>query len=401
MSAPCLRLSFAAFVISAGSALPLDAQSGPSIGNVWTVDDSGGADFSDLQPAVDAASSGDVLLVAAGVYGNVAVLGKGLTILGDGAVPSVRQLVARDLPAGEELVLRSLAFVGLSFTPLTLEENEGTVWVEDCTFQRNLVSNGGIRVKDCSSVVLVRTIVPKALTFFGDALVAEESEVLAFESTFQGAEISATFPFPGGNGATLRSSFLYSAGCLFKGARGNDAECVPSCSPGTAGGTGLDATNAAAVPVALASTFQAGRGGRQAICAGTLCPGAPDGSPTSGTVSTLPAPLRGYELSTPVRSGTSYELTARCQPGELVFSVLSSDLEPLYLPSLSGPRVAAFPVSLVFEGVADATGSLTKTVPVAPLGPSFAFTRLWAQGLFFDACDQPYLGSPSVLVIVN
>ena len=99
MNSPRHRLSSAALALTIGSASALSAQS------VWTVDDSGGADFTDLQAAVDAASSGDVLLVAAGVYGNVAVLGKGLTILGDGAAPSVRQLVARDLPSGEELVL--------------------------------------------------------------------------------------------------------------------------------------------------------------------------------------------------------------------------------------------------------------------------------------------------------
>lgn len=395
MNSPRLRLSSAALALTIGSASSLSAQ------NVWTVDDSGGADFTDLQAAVDAASSGDVLLVAAGVYGNVAVLGKGLTILGDGAAPSVRQLVARDLPPGEELVLRSLKFIGPSLTPLTLADNEGTVWVEDCTLQRSLISNAGIQVEDCASVVLVRTTIPKALTFFGDALVAEGSEILAFESVFRGAEISATFPFPGGNGATLRDSFLYGAGCTFRGARGNNAACVPRCSPGTPGGTGLDATNAASVPVTLDCTFLPGLGGQSTTCSGSVCPGGPDGSPTLGTVSILPQPLRSYELSTPVRGGTSYELVARCQPGELVWSVLASDLDPLYLPSFSGPRVAAFPVTLVFEGAADATGSLTKTVPVPPLAPLVAFERLYAQGLFFDPCDQPYLGSPSLLVIVN
>ncbi|MDP6601731.1 MAG: right-handed parallel beta-helix repeat-containing protein, partial [Phycisphaerales bacterium] len=37
-------------------------------GATWTVDDNGPADFSSIQDAVDAASSGDVILVAPGTY---------------------------------------------------------------------------------------------------------------------------------------------------------------------------------------------------------------------------------------------------------------------------------------------------------------------------------------------
>lgn len=52
----------------------------------WTVDDSGGADFTSLQAAVDAAEPGDVLLIYSGSYGGVQ-LNKTLRLLRPPAAP--------------------------------------------------------------------------------------------------------------------------------------------------------------------------------------------------------------------------------------------------------------------------------------------------------------------------
>jgi hypothetical protein len=73
----------------------------------------------------------------------------------------------------------------------------------------------------------------------------------------------------------------------------------------------------------------------------------------------------------------------------------------MYVPEFFGTQVSSFPVTLVFEGVADGNGTLTKTVPVPTLAAYVTFERLYAQGLFFDALGNAYLGSPSVLVVVN
>lgn len=92
----------------------------------WVVDwQSGpGADFSDIQPAVDAASVGDTVLVRANTlipaYGDVSIT-KGINIIGEGGnwgvVPSlpgvwVSGLEVRDLPANETVTISG---VGLSF----------------------------------------------------------------------------------------------------------------------------------------------------------------------------------------------------------------------------------------------------------------------------------------------
>lgn len=50
----------------------------------WTVDDSGGADFTSIQAAIDAATSGDAIYVYAGAYVENVVVNKQLTLEGEG-----------------------------------------------------------------------------------------------------------------------------------------------------------------------------------------------------------------------------------------------------------------------------------------------------------------------------
>jgi hypothetical protein len=94
MTAARLRFLLAALLACCASSLPLSAQAlfrearPIRIPSVWTIDDSGDADFTDLPPAVASARSGDVLLVAPGNYTAFA-LGKGLTILGNGGRPRI------------------------------------------------------------------------------------------------------------------------------------------------------------------------------------------------------------------------------------------------------------------------------------------------------------------------
>jgi len=58
---------------------------------VWVVDDNGGpgVDFTDIQPAIDAAADGDVLDVRAGTYTHFTLSGKGLRILGEDSATTV------------------------------------------------------------------------------------------------------------------------------------------------------------------------------------------------------------------------------------------------------------------------------------------------------------------------
>ena len=51
----------------------------------WTVDDPGGADFTSIQDAVDAANDGDTIIVRDGTYHENVDINKQLTLIGEGA----------------------------------------------------------------------------------------------------------------------------------------------------------------------------------------------------------------------------------------------------------------------------------------------------------------------------
>jgi hypothetical protein len=114
---------------------------------VHTVDCEGGADFLTIQEAVDAAVDGDTILVAPCVYyENVAVVGKPLTIEGEGpdvtvleAPGSGRAIEFWDLPhpyGGEpelKAYLREIAVVGqVSHSGAAIYSDRGTVVLDHC-----------------------------------------------------------------------------------------------------------------------------------------------------------------------------------------------------------------------------------------------------------------------------
>ncbi|HYC77554.1 MAG TPA: hypothetical protein VEI02_07995 [Planctomycetota bacterium] len=82
---------------------------------IWTVDDDGGpgVQFTAIQPAIDAASSGDVIVVAAGTYAGIDITAKALTLVGAGqgltvvGSPTAGSHV-RDVPAGSVATLAAM-----------------------------------------------------------------------------------------------------------------------------------------------------------------------------------------------------------------------------------------------------------------------------------------------------
>lgn len=88
---------------------------GVSAQRTFVVDANGGGHFTDLPAAVTAAADGDTLLVRAGRYSGVTILGKGLRILGDlgvevaGAGLRNAAFLVEEVPAGSEFVLAGVS----------------------------------------------------------------------------------------------------------------------------------------------------------------------------------------------------------------------------------------------------------------------------------------------------
>lgn len=93
----------------------------------WTVDDDGGADFTDIQPAIEAAADGDTVLVSPGTYSGIDMLGKAIevrstdgpevtTVLCRAAAPGLRC----DSGEGRTTVVQGLGFLPSPSDPETL-----------------------------------------------------------------------------------------------------------------------------------------------------------------------------------------------------------------------------------------------------------------------------------------
>ena len=140
---------------------------------VHIVDETGAGDFTDIQPAVDAAVDGDVVLVKPGTYGAVEVVGKTLTIAGErtaeGFAPSVYPgstvesiLSITDLAANQRVHVRdlSLRYDNVTETALSIEDNVGPVVIENVRAwgwtSFNVIVHGA-QVIDSSSVAIIRS----------------------------------------------------------------------------------------------------------------------------------------------------------------------------------------------------------------------------------------------------
>jgi hypothetical protein len=86
------------------------------LADVIVVDDSGGADFTQIQPAIDAALDGDTILVKPGNYPSFTINAKALTVIGEaGALPSVNATVLiANVAEGQVVSLARLTVKGVS-----------------------------------------------------------------------------------------------------------------------------------------------------------------------------------------------------------------------------------------------------------------------------------------------
>ena len=129
----------------------------------WIVDQTGGGDFTDIPPAVAAASPGDTVWVRSDGQYTSPTTSKGLRIVTTAAAAPQGVLVVQGLPAGQELVLSGF---GWSWQPTTfalqLVDNAGRVQIEDLTMTPpGAVPNqtrGFVEVTRCADVAFNRAV---------------------------------------------------------------------------------------------------------------------------------------------------------------------------------------------------------------------------------------------------
>jgi len=422
---------------------------------VLTVNANGGGDFTEIQPAVNAAQNGDTILVAGSSgYWPFVIDGKGLQIVVDlGGHADVEfeagpGITIRNLPPGAPVLLRGLRSAPAAF-PLGDPRGEGLL-VADCAaevrvedgafdgadgfsgFQPHKAGWAGARVTGCASVAFTRCAleggagfspfaffsVPESAGAGAPGLDAASSKTWLHDDTLLGGDggtvggiIGSTFPGgSAGDGATLAGTIAFASGTSFAGGDGGSGgSAAGGCGAGGSGGHGLHLAAGAPSLVRLDSPAAGGSGG---IGGGGQSgpPGcAPDGAPGQavladpGAVALVEAgAARHLVLSAVTREQGSVTLTVQGAAGDAAFLLVSFAPGSKWIPNLKGVLLPAATPLLTFGlGPLPAPGVLSLGVAIPELGAGVDAIWIHAQAALHGAVDGWVLSSPSACLLLD
>ena len=205
-----------------------------------------GAQFTQIQAAIDAALDDDVILVKPGTYQPI-VVSKPLRILGDGTgVVRISKngptaVTIHDIGAGAELVLSAVEVVatGSDSDPdsvILLQNCPGTVVLQDVTVPDILVFEAGVQVQSCARALLLNSQIHAS--FETGAVEAHDSELWIANSDIAGLFTLGFLFFGAAPGVAVENSTLHVWRSEILGGGG---DVLTSPKLGGPGGAGIEA----------------------------------------------------------------------------------------------------------------------------------------------------------------
>ena len=387
--------------------------------------------FTTVQAAVDAAASGDVILVRGGAGGTFTVAGKSLTLVGDGGTDAAcvmpqlfgnvmgqgsQHNVVSGIGAGGVVVLRGLLLSGLEVTDV-----QGTVWVEDCVIQ---TVSPAMRATSCQRLVVTHSTLTGPFGFIdagayfwgavGGALELIDTHAAVSDSVLSGGDgkgfgvtqVGPSSNESGGDGLRVSGGSLSLQGCTLSGGDGGlgGSWMVGFCTNGGDGGAGLRVLGGAQVSL-LDSSATGGAGGPGPGSSGCEFAGGQDGADgepvaaPSGSVLELSGVAAGLQVAGPVREGEDVELAVEGTPGAFVTLLLSfaPGLQPV--GKVVGPIQVALPTLMLSIGVLPAGGELVVHANLPNLPASLLSIQAFLQAVIAGPAPGSLQSSaPSVLV---
>jgi hypothetical protein len=158
---------------------------GTALSATWIVDETGGpgVNFTDIPPALAAASPGDVVIVHGGTYSGF-TLDKGVVLMGEG-IPKptlgTNSAIINDVQAGETAVMS-----GIKMYSCLIRQCQGKVMVDYCDMGQ-VTSDAAVSISNCSLVNLCRTHALGAPQSYGTGLKITDSTVVVSQCGFTGS----------------------------------------------------------------------------------------------------------------------------------------------------------------------------------------------------------------------
>lgn len=417
----------ASFVLACSLLVALLAPAAASAQAVLTVKPDGTGDFTTIQPAVDAAAPGDIVLVFGGAHDNVTI-DRGLTLVTvggamigkafEGPGASLPALRITGVPADELVVLSGFTvFVGGAGASSTIEISgtAGAVWIQDCFVDSYgapaLVADAAATIA-ISNTLLQTNLVPAlpdgtpqagagADIAGGTRLYGYDADLRGSHGTLTGPDLpTPTAPPDGGPGLLVDDSLAHWAGGSIQGGNGNTL-FLDGCLLGGDGGAGLitlDGPGGGAPDVVLRGAAVAGGSGSFVGACAPPTTAGPAFDVVPGSVVSEPATARLLTLPGQVASGGPLPLGLHGVPGDVAFLIASAAAAPaatvgaldLHLRLDTVLAIIAFPLP---------SGSLTVNATAPALPAVVDGITVPLQAVFVDAQGGKHASNPRALAI--
>lgn len=400
-----------------------------------------GGSGSALQDAIDAAASGDTVLVHGGSFSAASIQGKSLTLIAEPALGTQVGIVAIGaLAANQRCVVAGLDVVPSATSPaITVIGCSGSVRLEGlCAVAAANSSSDGLVVAASTDVACVASQLsagsqipspgPNPTPSFapGRGVVCQSSQLALYDCTVSGGDgqsdhfINTFFATSGAGvgGSALecdasstvlasRSSFSGGEGGLGRALACVHLPCGLAPTPGANGGAGVLAAAGANVTV-LDCVAQGGAGGSGGsggqCCPQTTWPNGANGTPGAaeqGAVTHLAGAGTTLVAPSAVRVGNPVALSVLGTPGDTIFLAVSSQTRFAFDPFYSGVFLFGPAARRSSFGLVPGSGVLNVSIPVGTLPSGAQSAVRYLQVLARDPSGQLRLGSPAILTVLD